>query len=216
MKRKIYLLSFLILLSCNKLMPKKGFDEKKLVKPVDVGEYHKLSDDNISIFLPQGFKILTDSEIKEFHKQIEDEKERYYFEKSYETQRFIKGNFYDFYNDEYASEVTIHTLPYMPFNKSSAGQLLYYLRKSFEDYQGVTGIYHNKIKAIYSGDRSLQYFKAMYRLTRYNSYDENSEEEDYEMYKTVYVITSRRKTFVVNILTPFEVDFDPFIRKFKL
>ncbi len=214
MKKSIFILSFVALLSCN--TPKKGFDEKNLVKPVDLGEYHKLSSDDIKIFLPQGFKVLTDKEIKEFHQQIKDEKTRYYFEKGYETQRNVKGNFYDFYNEEYAAEVTIHTLPYMPFSKSNAGQLLYYLRKSFEEYQKVTGIYHNKMKAVYSGDKSLQYFKAMYRLTRYNSYDEEGEKENFEVFKTVYLITSKRKTFMVTIMTPFEIDFDPFIRKFKL
>ncbi len=205
-----------MLFSCDKLIPKKGFDEKNLIKPEDMGEYHKLSDDNIKIFLPLGFEELTEQEIREFHKQIKDEKTRYYFEKAYESQRFINGNFYDFYSEENASEIIIHTLPYMPFGKSSASYLLYYFRKDHEKYQEVTGIYHNKIKATYSGDASLQYFKVRYRLTRYNDYDEESKNDDYEMFKTIYLITSKRKTFSFNILTPFEVDFDPFIRKIKL
>jgi len=216
MKKLVYLIVFFMLFSCDRLMPKKGFDEKNLIKAEDMGEYHKLSEDNIKIYLPEGFKELTEEEIRAFHKQIKDEKERYYFEKTYESQRFIKGNFYDYYSEEYASEVIIRTLPYMPFDKSSARYLLYYLRKDHEKFQKVTGIYHNKIKATYSGEASLQYFKAKYRLTRFSKYEEGGEDDNYEMFKTVYLISSRNKTFIFNILTPFEVDFDPFISKIKL
>ncbi len=215
MKRLIYILPFLVLLSCDKLKAVKGFDEKNLVKPEDLGVYHKLKKDNIKIYLPEGFKELTDTEIKKFHQEIKDKKTRYYFEKAYEAQQFIKGNFYDFYSEENASEVVVRTLPYMPFGRGDAGQLLYFLRKDFEAYQKVTSIYHNKIKATYSGDRSLQVFKAKYRLTRFNSYEEG-EVENYEMFKTVYLITSLRKTFMITLLTPFDIDFDPYIRKIKL
>ncbi len=216
MKKIIFLICFFTLVSCDMFTSKKGFDEKNLIKPEDVGVYHKLKDDNIKIYLPQGFKELTEGEIREFHKQIEDEKTRYYFEKSYESQRFIKGNFYNFYSEEYASEISIQTLPYMPFNKGNAIELLYYLRESFAKYQKVTGIYHNKIKATYFGEKRLQFFKARYRLTRFNSYNDNHEKENYEMFKTVYLITSKRKTFMITIITPFEENFDPFIRKIKL
>jgi len=213
---RIFLVCFFVLVSCDKFSSKKGFDENNLVKPEDLGEYHKLKKDNIKVYLPEGFTKLSDVEIKEFHKQIKDEKTRYYFEQVYEAQRFIKGNFYNFYSDAYATEVAIHTLPYMPFDKGSAKQLLYYLRKDHEKYQKITKIFHNKIKATYFGDRSLQIFKASYRLARYNSSDEQEAIRDFEMFKTIYLITSKRKTFIINFLSPFEENFDPFIRKIKL
>jgi len=216
MKKTTFLICFITLVSCDMLTSKKGFDEKNLIKPEDVGVYHKLKDDNIKIYLPQGFNELTEDEIRKFHKQIKDEKIRYFFEKSYDSQRLVKGNLYNFYSEEYESEISIQTLPYIPFSKSNAIELLYYLREGFSEYQKVTGIYHNKIKATYFGERTLQFFKARYRLTRFNSYNDEQEKENYQMFKTVYLITSKRKTFMITIITPFEEDFDPFIRKIKL
>ena len=162
-------------------------------------------------------KQLTDEEIKKSHTEIEDERIRFFYQQSYEKQLLAKGNFYNFYSNEYESEVEIHTLPYMPFDKNSAQQLLYYIRKGHEKYQKVTGIYHEKIKATYSGDRSMQIFKAIYSLYKFNNGKIETEKDDnYIIYKTVYLITSKNKTFMLNILTPFEEDFDPFIRKIKL
>ncbi len=216
MKNTTFLICFVTLISCDVFTSKKGFDENNLIKPEDVGVYHKLKEDNIKIYLPQGFKALTEDKIREFFKQIENKETRYFFEKSYESQRLMKGNIYSFYSNEYASEISIQTLPYMTFNKSNAIELLYYLRKSFLEYQKVTGIYHNKIKATYFGEKTLQFFKARYRLTRFNSYNDEQEKENYEMFKIVYLITSKRKTFMITIITPFEENFDPFIRKIKL
>lgn len=204
---------FLSVISCKK---SKGFNEDMLMKPVDLGQYYSLEKDQIKLFLPQGFKELTESEIREFHASIKDKEERYYYEKAYEQRKIAHGNHYDFYNEELFSEVYVNTLRYMPFNKSSASQLLYYLRKNHEKYQKATGIFHNKIKATYIGQQGLQVFKAKYRLTRYNSYNENSNEENYEMFSTIYLISSNQKTFLLNIMTPFEIDFDPFIRKIQL
>lgn len=213
--KNLYLIFLTItFISCDTLIPKKGFDESKLIKPGLVGEYHRLGIESMKVFLPEGFKELTDEEIKAFHKQIEDKKTRYYYEKSFEQQAQIKGNFYRFYGEEYASEVIVHTLPYMPFNKGDATYLLAYLQRDFDQFQRISGIFHNKIKATYSGDRSLQVFKAKYRLTRWS--DDSVREDEYEMFKTVYLITINKKTFMYTILMPLEFDFDPFVRKIDL
>ena len=211
-----YILFFLALMSCNNFKSTKGFDEKNLIKPIDLGSYHKLLDEAISVYLPEGFKKLSEAEINAFHQQIKDEKTRYYLKKAYEAQRFYRGNFYNFYSEAAASEITIRTLPFMPFGKRDAGQLLYILRKGFEEYQEVSGIYHHKIKATYSRGRSLQFFKANYRLSRFNSHKDNNDKENYEIFKIVYLISAHKKTFMISILTPFDVDFDPYIRKIKL
>ena len=213
---KNILVLILLVIAISSCKKSKGFSEEMLVKPVDLGQYYTLEKDQIKLFLPEGYKELSESEIKDFHRSIKNKDERYYFEKAYEQRKVANGNHYDFYNEELFSEVYVNTLPYMPFNKSNASQLLYYLRKNHERYQNATGIYHNKIKATYIGQQGLQVFKARYRLTKYNSYSENSNEEDYEMFSTIYLISSNQKTFLLNIMTPFEMDFDPFIRKIQL
>lgn len=206
---------FFIAVSCNTSNKQKSFTEDNLVKPADLGEYHTLLDDGIKVFLPQGFNELSESEILAFHEHIKEEKTRYYYEKSYEQRKYFQGNVYDFFNPEYAGEVVVTTLPYTPFDKSSAGQLLYLLRKGHEQYQEITGIAHKKLKARYFGDRNLQVFKAMYTLDHVLDFDEDNDEEIVEMFKTVYVISSNNKTFILNFLTPFDIDLDPFIRKIK-
>ncbi len=207
-------LMLVLLVSCKKDTSKQATYEKYLIQPEDVGEFHKLENDNIKIFLPEGFQLVSDEEIISFQKEIKDEKLRYYYEQTFVQRKAMKGNFYNFYGNNYATEVSVQTLPYMPFSKQNAKELLFYLRKGNERFQEVTGIYHNKITSTYSGDASLQIFKAKYRLSYFEQEDE--EKEDYEMFRTVYLITSNKKTFSVTILSPFEDDFDPYIRKIKL
>jgi len=210
----ILLIMMLGLVSCKKDASEQATYEKYLIKPEDRGEFHALENDNMKIFLPEGFEAVSDEEIKKFHKQIANKKERYYYEKTFELRKAMKGNFYNFYGNNSATEVSVQTLPYMPFSKQNAKELLFYLRKGNERFQEVTGIYHTKITSTYSGERSLQIFKAKYRLSYFEQEDE--EKENYEMFRTVYLITSNKKTFSVTILTPFEDDFDPYIRKIKL
>lgn len=215
MNKPFHIVLILVLLvSCKKDTSKQATYEKYLIQPEDVGEFHKLENDNIKIFLPEGFQLVSDEEIISFQKEIKDEKLRYYYEQTFVQRKAMKGNFYNFYGNNYATEVSVQTLPYMPFSKQNAKELLFYLRKGNERFQEVTGIYHTKITSTYSGDASLQIFKAKYRLSYFEQEDE--EKEDYEMFRTVYLITSNKKTFSVTILSPFEDDFDPYIRKIKL
>jgi len=204
----------MLLFSCNEKVSNEATFEKYLVKPGDVGEYHKLKKDNIKIFLPEGFKPLTADEIKVYYDKIEDDKLRYYYEQTLAQRKNMVGNFYNFYGNDYATEVSLRTLPYMPFSKQNAKELIYLIRKGNEKFQAVSGIYHNKITSTYSGSSSLQIFKAKYRLSYFDEVDK--EKQDYEMFRTIYLITSNNKTFSVSILSPFNEDFDPFIRKFKL
>ncbi len=204
----------LVLMSCKKEASEQATYEKYLIKPGDVGEFHKLENDNIKIFLPEGFAIVSDEDMIAFRKEIKDEKVRYYYEKTFEQRKAMDGNYYNFYANDYATEVTVQTLPYMPFSKQNAKELLFYLRMGNERFQEVTGIYHNKMTSTYSGDASLQIFKAKYRLSYF--IHESKEKEDYEVFRTVYLITSNKKTFSVTILSPFKDNFDPYIRKIKL
>lgn len=214
-KRTLKFFVLILLASCAGKTEQKSFQEENLIKPVDFGEYHTLLDDGIKLFLPQGFNELSESEILAFHENIKDEKTRYFYEKSYEQRKYLQGNVYDFFNPEYAGEVVVTTLPYTPFDKSSAGQLLYMLRKGHEHYQEITGIAHKKTKARYFGDRNLQVFKAIYVLDHVLGPDEINDEEVVEIFKTVYVISSNNKTFILNFITPFDIDLDPFIQKIK-
>ena len=196
--------------SCDKLKPEKGFDEKMLIKPEIVGKYHRLDKENIEIFLPEGFYLLDDDDLNEIHSRIEDENIRNYYEQAYEIESFMKHKLYRFYSKDYGAEVVIKPIPYVSFNKSDARQLLYYLRKSFEGYQDKLGINHKKIKSTYFGNKSKQIFKAIYGLSRIKNIDDD------EIFKAVYIISANKKTFMLTILTPFEFDYDPLIKKIRL
>lgn len=178
------------------------------------GQYHSLEQDGINIFLPVGFKYKTLEQIKASHRQVQNEKERFYYEKTLEEYESGDGNFYTYFNAEALSEIFIKTIPYFTFSEVNAKQLMYILRKDQEAYREVSGIQHDRIGATYFGDKTFQVFKGKYILSRYNSYDDK--DEDFQMFKTIYLITSNKKTFMLHIVTPFETDYDPFIRKFKL
>lgn len=217
MLKKIAALTLVLaFLSCDVIL-RRELENQLAIETTEevVGEYISLPKEDIKVFLPNDFQLLDSAAIKAEHKKITNEKERYYFEKSYEQQLATPGNFYVFKNDSYGVEVNIQTLPYMPFGKSDARQLLYYIRKGHDKYQRITGIYHNKIKSTYSGDKAIQIFKAMYRMAPMQT-EENMDDVPFEMFKTVYLISSKRKTISLNVITPYKVDFDPFVRKIKL
>ena len=178
------------------------------------GDYYRLQKDNISIFLPNGFITISDDELLQSYQVISNEKTKNFYEKELESRKNNKVTYTNFYNEELQSEVYVSGLPYMPFDKRSAQQLLYYLRKNHEKYLKYTGIYHHKLKANYWGDNSLQIFKALYRLSGLNSHDD-TQENDVETFKSIYLITSKKKTIMITILTPNRVDIDPYIRKIK-
>ena len=77
---RIYVLIFAFaIVSCKE---SKGFDEANLIKPGDIGEYYKLEKDNIKIFLPKGFRELSEEETKIYIDSIKEEKLRYYYQKN--------------------------------------------------------------------------------------------------------------------------------------
>ena len=59
--------------------------------------------------------------------------------------------------------------------------------------------------AKYSGYPKKYIFKAVYRIS--------DTEADTELYSSNYIITSNLKTVFIQLLTGFEVDFDPYITK---
>lgn len=215
MKKIIILGVFFIFLSCD-LIIREGIStavSKDKTQVID-GDYYQLQEDNISIFLPKGFITISDAELLESYNLIEDKKTRSFYKNELESRKSNKVTYDNFFNEKLQSEVYASRLPYTPFDKASARQLLYYLRKGHERYLKATGIYHNKIKANYLGDASLQVFRASYRLSGLNTYDE-SQQGDNETFKTIYLITSKKKTLMLSILTPNEANIDPFIRKIK-
>lgn len=159
----ILLVAFLMV-ACNKQAKDKGFDENNLIKPVDYGAYHSLPDDGIKIFLPEGFRKLTVSDITGFLDSVPNEKMREYLKKSYRLRKFMPGNYYDFFNEEYFGEAVVTTMKYMPFDRSTAGQLLFYLRMSHEKEQKITGIGYEKLASTYMGNENMSIFKAIYKL----------------------------------------------------
>ena len=215
MKNGIILGLFFIFISCD-LIVREGIANAVSEQEVEIleGDYFTLKDNKIDIFLPKGFIVIADEDLLESYKLIPDENTRKFYERELESRRDNQVSHYNFYNDELASEVYVSGLPYTPFDKGSARELLYYLRKNHEKYLKATGIYHNKIKANYFGDSSLQVFKAVYRLSGLNSHDE-TQENYVETFKTIYLIKSKRKTMIMTILTPNRVDIDPFVSKIK-
>ena len=160
---KILMVLF-VLISCKENRVSESAFEKYLIKPVDFGEYHALQDDGIKIFLPEGFRKLSASEIYKSHDSIKNEKIREYVKRNYRIRKFMPGNYYDFFNEEYSGEVIVNTLEYLPFDRSTAGQLLYLLRKDHERDEKITGIGYEKVTSKYMENSSTSIFKAIYRL----------------------------------------------------
>lgn len=207
-KLSIYILSlcvFLLLASClNVATSIENWIEIENIEDVS-GKYHLLSDDGVKIYLPDTFKKYATNEYLKLIDSFSTKKNYEFESKNIETLRDIDGNFYIYFDETYGVTYTINTLPYFPFSKRDASQILGIIRLNNEKVSESRDINFTKITAKYSGNKSQQLFKVVYKV--------DYPEMDIPLYSSSYIISSNRKTLMIKLSSIHDIDFNPYIQK---
>lgn len=172
------------------------------------GKYHFLTEDGVKIYLPDTFKKYSSYEYLELLDSVATKKSYAFESRAIESLKDLDGNFYIFFDKDYGITYTINTLPYFPFTRSDAGQLLGIIRRNNEKITRREKIEFTKISAKYTGNKKQQIFRSIYKVDHPNT--------ALSLYSTAYIISSNNKTVMVKLSSAFDINFDPFIQKMIL
>ncbi|WP_299214568.1 hypothetical protein [uncultured Aquimarina sp.] len=212
MRIRLYLLigSLLILISCNTVLQEtQNWIEKSNNDTTQIleGNYFHLENGLVKTFLPKGFKQLSlenyrsilDSSLTKT--QLSNEMRRL------ESMRDMQGSFHLFFDSYTRSTYTINTLPYMNFSKRDAAMLLSIIKQKNNQVSLVTDLNFKKLTAAYAKNKNFTMFRSIFQVDNF--------EEDIRIFSNFYIITADKQTFMINLTTPFEVNFDGYIEKMK-
>ncbi|WP_055442495.1 hypothetical protein [Lacinutrix himadriensis] len=197
----ITIISIIFMFSCDQK------SEAQIKRDQLPGTYFDLEKDNIQIFLPvyfdafseDAYEALIDAQEESYEKELE--KKRFHFLK------FSKGNNYFFKDIASSTLINVKMMQYIPFTKKESSQLLGILSNSCNDYAELFETNCKKITAGYSENYVTKVFKAVYEI---------SNDIDYLIYNNIYLISSKHKTFSINIYSKTDQNFNPFIEKIKV
>lgn len=211
--RKFILIAFCVLTtlltSCLEVAREiKDWTQAEDINEID-GKTHFLSDDGIKIFLPKSFKKYTsiaylnllDSLVTN-NKDLELERERF------KNVRKMEGNHYVFFDNTINATYTINTIPHTPISRQDAKFILGMVRQNHDKISETTDLKFTKITAKHNDNGKVQVFKAIYKL-------ENLKLQQ-QAFQHVYFLSSKKKTALINLTAPFQIDFDPFLEKMIL
>ncbi|WP_299314851.1 hypothetical protein [uncultured Aquimarina sp.] len=212
MRIKLYLLigSLLILISCNTVLQEtQSWIEKSNNNTNQIleGNYFHLENGLIKTFLPKGFKQLSLENYKSIldssltKTQLSNEMRRL------ESMRDMEGDFYLFFDSYARSTYTLNTLPYMNFSKQNAALLLSIIKQKNNQVSLVTDLNFKKLTAAYAKNKGFTMFRSIFQVDNFV--------ENIRMFSNFYIITADKQTFMINLTTPFEVNFDGYIEQMK-
>jgi hypothetical protein len=170
---------------------------------------HYLGDDGIKLFLPNTFKRYTtikylsllDSLVTD-NKDLEIERTRIKY------MREMEGNHYIFFDKNINATYNLNSIPYQPISRQDAKFILGIVRQSQRDLEMQSDLTYEKITAKHNDNGSTQVFKAIFKI--------ENKKLNQQMFQHAYFISSNKKTVLINLLAPFEVNFDPFLEKMIL
>lgn len=172
------------------------------------GKYHFLSSDDIKIYLPDSFKKYALAEYEQLLDSLATKKNYQLEVKRLQSLREMDGHLYIFFDENTRSTYTINTMPYMPLYKSDAKYILGMIAVNNKKVSKNTDLEFTKITAKYRSNSNAQIFKAIYKI--------DNAKKLTTTYNSTYIISSNKKTIYVQLLTGFDVDFDPFLQKMIL
>lgn len=173
------------------------------------GKTHYLGDDGIKLFLPKSFKkyssiaylSLLDS-LDTNNKDLEIERSRM------KLMRELQGNLYIYFDNSVNATYTLNSIPYAPITRQDAKYLLGIIRQNQEELSEKTDLDYTKITAKHNDNGKTQIFKAIFKI--------ENQKLAQQAFQHAYFISSNKKTVFINLMAPFEVDFDPFLEKMIL
>ncbi len=206
LKYGLVLIGALCMLSCLQLANElNNWSEYENIDQIS-GKYHVLDEDGVKLFLPDEFDRLSYIGYKKMLDSLISKKAFNYESARLRSLREMEGRLYIFFDDITGSTVTVNTMPYTPLSRDDAQYLLGMIKIGNDKISDELGINIEKITARYKDGVNAQIFKAIYKIDDHKKLG--------TVYNSTYIITSNSgKTLFIQLITPFEVDFDPFLQK---
>lgn len=173
------------------------------------GKQHYLDKDGIKVFLPESFKRYNSVEYNQLIDSLVVNNDKLEIEqKRLKTMREMEGNHYIFFDSTAHSTYTINTIPYTPITRQDAKYLLGIIRQNQDNLSQLTDLKYTKLTAKHNNNGNTQVFKAIYKVENEDNY--------HPVFQHMYFVSSNKKTAFINLSTPFDVNFDPFLEKMIL
>lgn len=202
----VLLVISIVLQSCKgDLNIDKVFDKKKSTENTLTGTKHILNEDGIQILLPKKFERISITAYTSMLGEKENEKQFQIERLQLENSRGMDGQNYIFFSKEDNSSYFINSIPYSEVKKEDAQKLLSIIRQNQKKVSEVSDAEFEKITAKYKSVTGAQIFKAIFKA--------NFKEQEKTMYQHSYYISSKDKSVLLNLITPKETNFDPYIEK---
>ncbi|MAW95047.1 MULTISPECIES: hypothetical protein [unclassified Leeuwenhoekiella] len=211
MSRFLFFVLIVLIVSCKEAVQTATSLAKVPEEPVlvaDQGSYFTLDKDAVSIYLPDTFEKYSISEYEYEVKKINDSIDDPFVSLFTNLRDNLKGKFYLLYDKDNYSFCAVNSIPYFDFKRQDAKYMLAMIRKNQQDASG-PDLFFEKQTAKYSATDDVKIFKAVFKLSNFD--------ETLVNYRHIYLISTRNnQTFQFIFNTPFEADFDPFIRRMKI
>ncbi len=200
----------LLLTSCNIVIKEAGnwIEKSNSNSPEDItGNYFALENGLVKTYLPHGFKQCTIEQYESIldssltKNQIKAEISRL------EGMRNLKGSFYLFFDSYTRSTYTINNMPYLSFNKNDAKMLLSIIKQNNDRVSLSTDLNFKKLTASYAKTKEFTMFRSIFQINNFKT--------EMKAFNTSYILSANKKTFMINLTTPFKTNFDGYIEKMK-
>ena len=168
------------------------------------GTYFELKKDNIKLFLPVYFREFSEEDYDKLIDLLPDSKEKTIERNRFNYLKYSKGNTYYFRDIASSTFINLKMTKFIDFSKEDSSYMLGILSNSCSKYASILNSNCKKISAGYSGNIKTKVFKAVYEL---------SKKDTFKTYNTMYVVTSNHKTFSINIFSNNIKNYNQFIEK---
>lgn len=173
------------------------------------GKTHYLGDDGIKLFLPTTFKRYSTIEyLQLLDSLVTDNKDLDIERTRIKYMREMEGNHYIFFDNRINATYNLNAIPYQPISRQDAKFILGIIRQSQDELETQSDLTYEKITAKHNDNGKTQIFKAIFKI--------ENKKMNQQMFQHAYFISSNKKTVLINLMAPFEVNFDPFLEKMIL
>lgn len=172
------------------------------------GTYHFLEQNGAEVYLPDEFQPYS---IVNYQKVLDSVLSEEAFMN--ETRRInslqeMDGGLYLFFDKTTGSTCTVNTMPYSPMTRQDAKYLLGMIRMNNERALEDTPYTFEKLSAKYNGHPEKYVFKSLNKIS--------DATDNFKWFNSTFIVTANNKTILLQLSTPFEAYFSPFIEKTKM
>lgn len=176
------------------------------------GKYIHLETENIYLFVPENIRLYTNSEYTAFINSFENEEfKRIQYEKYLNLKYGSAGNFYLMASEDYHTDITFKTVPYIEIDQSVSQMILQYLNREHKAMASILGLESSFSRAGIIKKENDRIFRAIFL---YKGFDILTN-KDAQIY-TYFYLVNKGKTFILSFNSRKAYDFDSYVQKIRL